>query len=216
MDSELLREIALRVNRAGDNEIRLAMSKAVNKGDVNEIVELINEARKPYTEGRVATMGCADFASQESWARIAEESDNAARRELMGSTALAELDELERKARDAQQAAERKNLELNAAWIEYHAIPERIEQKEVQLAQIANEMRNLDPEQLANEFKRIYRIMLDGGIVSGSFLPDIALTLCTSDLRIEVLNEKADGLDREVAELKARAKTLGKRLGQKS
>jgi hypothetical protein len=76
--------------------------------------------------------------------------------------------------------------------------------------------RSLDPQSLETEFKATYRAVLDGAIASQMTLNDIALRLYTSDLRLEVLNTKAEELDREVAELKARAKTLARRLGQKS
>ena len=215
MDNELKNEVYNRVSQLGDNEFRLAYSRSVNK-ESNEIVELIEEHRKPYTEGRVASIGAMVMASAETWQRIAEESEAAAKRELLANSAvLTELTELERKAREAQEAADKKNRELQAIWSEWNAIPDRLEAKELQLAQISNEIRSLDPQSLKAEFKTTYLAMLEGAIASGSFLPDIAMRLYTSDIRLEVLNTKAEELEHEIVELKARQKVLAKKLGQR-
>jgi len=216
MNTELKNEVATRVNRLGDNELILAYSKAETK-DANTIVDLIDEFRRPFADGKVTSMGSAAFANPETWAKIAEESDSAARRELLKSSAvLTELDELERRAREAQAAADQKNRELNNAWAEYSAIPERIEAINARLADIANELASLDTPKLNADFKSVYRNALNGAIYDPLAQMQLAGLLVTAPLRKEVLNELATELKAQLIEVQARSRTLGKKLGQRS
>lgn len=80
----------------------LAYSKAENK-DANTIAELIEEFRKPFSEGKVASIGAMTMANAETWAKIAEESESAAKCELLKNSA--ELSELERLKKAADEAA---------------------------------------------------------------------------------------------------------------
>jgi DNA repair exonuclease SbcCD ATPase subunit len=196
----------------GDNEFRLAYSKAEIK-DANNIVELVEAHRKQFAEGRVASVGSMTMASPETWAAIANESDAAARRELLQSSAvLTELDELERKAREAQQAADAKNRELNALWTEYNAIPDKIEKINVRLADIATALASLDTAKLETGFRELYRAALDGAIHDPFAQMQFAGLLVTAPLRKEVLTKLATELETELVELKARSKVLAKRL----
>jgi hypothetical protein len=104
MNHDLRTEVESQINRLGENEFRLAYSRAKTK-EARTIIELIEEFRKPFTEG-LASIGSMVVANQETWARLAERSDPAAKRELLANSAvLTELNELERKAREAQKAS---------------------------------------------------------------------------------------------------------------
>lgn len=215
MNNELQREVALRVNRLGTNEYRLALSRAENKNDANQLVELVEAFRLPFSEGRVSSIGSMVAASAETWARIAEEADAAAKRELLKSSAvLTELEELKRKARLAQEEADRKSRELQALWDSYNSLPEQIQTRELKLAQLGNEIRSLDPKQLEENFKSLYRAMLNGVLGSPVSLNDIGMLLYTSGLRVEVLSTKAEELQKEIADLRARLKQVSRKLGR--
>src|SRR5215471_6190168 len=125
MDTEIRREVALQINYLGDSEYALAYGRAETK-DVATIVEAIQQHRKTFEEGRVASIGSAAFASQEQWKALAAESERAARDILLGSSSeLAELDRLEKAALETKRLADAKNRELELAWSEFSRIPER-------------------------------------------------------------------------------------------
>jgi hypothetical protein len=215
MNTELQREVSLRVNRLGDNEYRLAYLRAETK-DANTIVELVEEHRKPFAEGRVANMGSMVAANQETWAKIAKESEDAAKRELLQNSAeLAELNKLERAAKEAQRHADAKNAELSLLWND-NAIPEKIEAISIRLAQISNELASLDAEKIKADFKSLYRARLNGAVADPFAQMQLAGLLITAPLRKEVLERLATELETELVELKARSRFWQRGLARKS
>lgn len=199
-----------------ENEWRLAYSRATNKNHANEIVELIEEHRKPFAEGKTANIGTAIFASAEAWEAIACASDEDAKRELLKSSAnLTELEKLERAARQAQEAADAASRELQAVWQEFNGIPDQLEAIAVKQEQISNERQALETEKLEAEFKRLYRSLLDGARASVGFMDQIAVRLATTPLRREVLSSVDAELSAKADDLKVRQKQLSKRLGMK-
>jgi hypothetical protein len=216
MDQELKKELDLKFNCLGDSEWALACSKAVTK-DVNSIAALIEEHRKPFTEGRVSSIGSAAFASADNWREIAAASERAARAELLASSPeLAQLSELEAKALAAKQAADAKERELQALWSEFQALPAKAQKLNDSLKSIASELRGLDPQKLASEFKAAYRDMQNGALGDPFALVFAAATIVTRDLRTEVLNGLTEKLQSELTDLKARSKVLATKLGMKS
>jgi hypothetical protein len=214
-NEELWREVSLQINYLGDSEYALAFSRAETK-DTASIIEQIQKHRDGFEQGKTCGIGSATFASVEQWKALAAESERAARNELLkNSSELAELDRLEKAALEAQEAADAKSRELQANWEQYNAIPDRIEALNVRLAQIASDLRSLETEKIAEDFKSHYRATLNGAIAQASWLDGIAALLVTAGLRKEVLGQLAGELERERAALTARRKVLAKRLGQK-
>jgi hypothetical protein len=215
MNHELKKELNLKFNYLGDSEILLGYSKAATK-DVNTIAELIDAHRKRFEQGRIANIGSAVFATAEVWQAIAAESDRAARSELLASSPeLAQLSDLEAKALAAKQAAEAKERELQALWSEFQALPVKADAINLRLAQISNDLRSLDVEKLAEDWKATYRSILGGGRIFPETLTELAMTMYTADLRREVLTKLADALEVELAELRKRNRQLCKQLGVK-
>lgn len=211
--NETWKEVANRVQRLGDNEFRLAYSRATNKNDANEIVALIEDYRQPYQEGKVANLGTAIFATAEQWERIATESNNAAKCELLKNSAeLAELEKLEKAARAAQEAADAKSREVQAAWDEYNSLPDRIASLDTRIGEINDGMRELDTDALARQYKDIYKAGLKGAITDRFALVFAAESIITANLRKEVLNELAAELQSEMSEAKRRFKALERKL----
>jgi hypothetical protein len=209
MNHELRQEVSQRV------PFRAAYSKAETK-DANTIAELIEEHRKPFSEGKVASIGAMTMASQETWAKIAEESEAAARRELLKNSAeLSELERLERAAEEAQRLAEAKNAELSRLWSEYNNLPEKVEAINIRQAQIATELRSLEPEALKESFKSAFSALVRGASGSQDGLNLIAGMVATREWRVEVLEHLENELESELSGLRARSKVLAKKLGQK-
>ena len=149
----------------GNNEFLIGYSRAETKS-VNEIAEFIEDHRKPFSDGRVASIGAAAMASAEVWQKIAEESDAAAKRELLkDSSELAELNKLERAAAEAKRLADAKQDELTRAWNEYNSLPEKAKAISLKLAQFDNTLRELEPEVLEKGYKDTFRSMLNGARV---------------------------------------------------
>ena len=216
MNQELKNEVALRIPRMGNNEFLIGYSRAETKS-VNEIAEFIEDHRKPFSDGRVASIGAAAMASAEVWQKIAEESDAAAKRELLkDSSELAELNKLERAAAEAKRLADAKQDELTRAWNEYNSLPEKAKAISLMLAQFDNTLRELEPEVLEKGYKDTFRSMLNGALVDGFALVFAAETIVTSGLRRAVINEEKAKLEHELYEVKARSKTLAKKLGMKA
>jgi hypothetical protein len=153
-----------------------------------------------------------DVVSADNWEAISVASEKAARNILIESSSeLAEVDELERKANEARRLANEKNRALEAAWNEFRVLPEKADKIKRQLEQIASGLESLDPAQLAEDFRRHYRAILDGGQADPFAQVQLAAVICTAPSRKEVLEEKRTTLEAEYAELKKRNKELGKR-----
>jgi hypothetical protein len=208
----------MRVNRLGDDEYRLALSKAGNKSDVNEIVELIETFRAPWLEGRVANLGSMVVATPEQWQRVADAADSAARREMLrNSSVLSELNALEATARAAQEARDAKPAELQEAWDQFSsAIPDKLDAINARLDAIANELASLDTAKIEADFKNHFRAKRNGVVGSPVSLDALAALLVTAPLHREVLEDMAKGLEAEASELKSRRAKLSKKLGRKA
>jgi len=212
MNKELKREVFLQINYLGESEYALAYSRAETK-DVATIVEAIQQHRKTFEDGRVASIGSAAFASQEQWKALAGESERSARDLLMQSSSeLAELDRLEKAAFEAKRLADAKNRELESAWNEFSRIPERADAIRLELDGIAKLLQELEPEKIEADFKRHYKATLNGSAADPFAQTALAGLLVTRQLRKECLNEKAEDLNKKLAELKARSKALAKKL----
>jgi len=103
---------------------------------------------------------------------------------------------------------------LNALWLEYSAIPDRIPQAQHELESIRSSIADLDPAKLNQEFKRHLRAVIDGGITDPFAQVQMAAVIVTADLRREVLNEKAGELEAQLVALRKRNKELSKKLGR--
>jgi hypothetical protein len=212
MNQAIKNEVYNRVNRLGDNEWLLAYNKSTNK-TATEIAELCEEFRKPFTDGRVASVGSAVFASPEAWQQIAAQSEAAAKRELLsGSSELAELDRLQKAATEATKAAEAKQAALSQAWREYNSIPDRVEAISTRLAEISAMIESLDMAKLEAEYKDAYRAVLNGALADRFALIFAASEITTAALKREVLNELSADLNKELTELKTRSKQIAKKL----
>ena len=130
MNKELKREVFLQINYLGESEYALAYSRAETK-DVATIVEAIQQHRKTFEDGRVASIGSAAFASQEQWKALAGESERSARDLLMQSSSeLAELDRLEKAAFEAKRLADAKNRELESAGMSSRVYPNALKRSD--------------------------------------------------------------------------------------
>ena len=163
MENAIKHEVDNQISYLGQSEFLLAVNRVEDASDVKTIVEFITEHRRQFEAGRVTSNGCASFATKETYQAIAAESDAAAKRELLKSSALLfAVDALTRKAEEARKAAEAKERELNLLWQEYSALPNKISTAQRELDSINDALKDLDPEKLHNEFKRHFRLIIDG------------------------------------------------------
>jgi hypothetical protein len=216
MNNEIRREACLRLNRLGNDEFRLALSRAINKDDVNEIVQLVEAFRSPFAEGKAANLGSIIAATPEAWQAVANEADAAARAELLqDSSEFNALQKLEKAANEARKLAEAKHAELSRDWDKYSATPEQLDMTNTRLARINSELESLDAQVLETEFKGHYKSLLNGSVASAGFLDAVSIKPLTVSLRREVLEKLQQELETEATGLKARQKQLAKRLGRK-
>jgi len=73
-------------------------------------------------------------------------------------------------------------------------------------------LQELEPEKIEADFKRHYKATLNGSAADPFAQTALAGLLVTRQLRKECLNEKAEDLNKKLAELKARSKALAKKL----
>src|SRR6516162_1788316 len=210
-NNELKRTVGLRVLYMTDAEYQVGYLNAEEKTE-NSIVEVIEQHRKPFTEGRTVGVSGAIGATKEQWQVIARDSDKAAKAELLKSSAeLVELNRLEKIADEARKAAEAKERELNALWSEYSSLPDRISAAQRELESIRSSIADLDPAKLNEAFKRHFRAVIDGAITDPFAQVQMAAVIVTADLRREVLNEKAGELEAQLVALRKRNKELSKK-----
>jgi len=197
-----------------DAEYQLGYLNAAERTE-NAIAEAIEAHRGPFAEGRTVGVSGAVGATKEEWQAIARDSDKAAKAELLKSSAeLNELQRLEKIAEEARKAAEAKERELNALWSEYSATPDRISAAQRELESIRSAIADLELAKLNQEFRRHFRAVIDGGITDPFAQVQMAAVIVTADLRREVLNEKAGGLEAQLVTLRRRNKELSKKLGR--
>jgi predicted nucleic acid-binding Zn-ribbon protein len=212
---EIRKEVANQINYLGDSEYQLGCQRAETK-TVASIVSAIEEHRKQFEGGRVASLMSAIFSSDDNWKKIAGEAEKAARELLLGSSEeLIELNELERRATEARRLADEKNRALEAAFNEWSALPERVEKIRRKLADINRELETLTPEVVERRFKEEYVKVTRGAMRDELGLSLIAGIAATRQWRTDVLNRAAEDLTKELAGLRKRSKELSKRLGRK-
>ena len=213
-NNELKRTVALRVLYMTEAEYQLGCLNAAERTE-NAIVEAIEAHRKPFAQGRTVGVSGAVGATKEQWQAISRDADKAAKAELLkNSGELTELERLEKIAEEARKAAEAKELELNALWSEYSAIPDHISAAQRELESIRSSIADLNSAKLNEEFKRHFRAIIDGGIADPFAQMQMAAVIVTADLRREVLNEKAGELETQLVSLRKRNKELSKKLGR--
>jgi hypothetical protein len=124
--------------------------------------------------------------------------------------------DLERKADELRRQADAKNRELHALWNEFNGLTDKADELNLHIASINNELASLEPAALEAQFKDLYGKLLRGWTGSFEHLNQIACIVATREWRIDALKDRANELEKELSDLKARSKVLAKKLGQKS
>jgi hypothetical protein len=216
MNPELKKAISNEISYLGESELVLGYNRAETK-DVKSIVAEIQSHRTQFENNRVSSIGCAAFASQETWRSITEASEQAARDILLeGSDLLSEATELTRKADEARRIAEEKSRFLQASWTEFQSLPGKAERSTSQLANLKAEREKLDLSKLNADFSDHYKKLLAGATQDNLVLALHAGVIATRELRLEVIGQLERDLEKELAELRAKSKTLARKLGQKA
>jgi DNA repair exonuclease SbcCD ATPase subunit len=209
MNIEILNEVARNIPELSTQEFELGSPRA-SEQSVAAISAEIEDFRKQFTGNR-------NYMSQDEWKRCRAEAKAAATKELLSqSVDMRELTDLQKRAEEMRKEAEAKEAALNAAWIEFISIPERAERINEKLNSIANELASLDITKIEADFRHLYRATLNGAVADPFPQMQLAALLVTRELRKEVLNELAEALNGELADLKARSKVLAKKLGMRS
>lgn len=174
-------------------------------------MELERMALEKFDEHRANHGGNKTFYTEETLTKVIRASDEAAKRELMRqSSAVRQLDELEKKAAELKAQADAKEAELNAAYQEWLALPTRADQAQERLAVLANE-RRIYSSDLKAEFKAVYADYLRTG--SGSLLvgvDKVTLAIQQAKLRLEVIAEVEPELTAKLKAIQARSRELAK------
>jgi len=115
-------------------EYRLAISRCGQGASIDEVCAAIEEWRKPYMKDG-PNIGSSIMMSAEAWQKVAKQSDDAAKKELLkDSRALRGVDELISKAEAAAEAARRAQAEFDRQHAELNAIPAKIDALNLKLA----------------------------------------------------------------------------------
>jgi len=217
--NEVLEGVRNRVSFLGSSEYQLAISEVANPHDPDKVADHILERRKTYEAGKVSNNGAAMYGSREAYEQAARESDDDARRQLLGeSSLLAEADALTAAAKAAQEAADQAKATLSKLWQERIALPDRIQFAQRELNAINSQLARMTDEALRAEYKQWYRELLSSGN-AGSVNPLIyaakAAVLVGADIRREVLHEEINRIEAQLLNDRKRLKQLERQLGKK-
>jgi small-conductance mechanosensitive channel len=209
--------VGFEVPSLGIYEFQLAAHKVV---EANPTLEGNIEAqlKAAVMDTRKQHGGNANYLSADAWQKVYAAAEAAARHELLdGNSLLAEVDELERTAREASEKARAKTAELNARLSEARGLPARIEALQDKLAAIEDQRTYLDKESLEQQFKSAYaNWVLTNNVAHASELMEsanqISAVLATRDLRLSVLKQAERDVKHDLDALLARKSELDKLL----
>jgi DNA repair exonuclease SbcCD ATPase subunit len=216
MNETLFQEVGNNVPSLGRNEFNRAL-KVLNSKDVRALTAEINQYRDSFI-GVNNSLGNAIMLPAEEWTRVRREAEEASKRELMtDSPALAEVDELQRKANEALAKAKAKQNELNRLWNEFQQLPQRYEQLADRLSTVVAAKSRLEWIDVSSEFKDLYKHALLGtAVVAGDALSNLAYTATTRAWQLEALTEVESELTSAIAVLKRSNADLAKKIGTKA
>jgi hypothetical protein len=212
---EIRKEVENQINYLGDSEYQLGCQRSEIK-TVASIVAAIEQHRKQFEGGRVASLMSAIFASDENWKKVAAESEKAARDILLAeSSLLQEADELTRRATEAKQLAERKNRELQSLWNDFQSIPGKADAINAKLASLKVERDSLGIDKLNAAFADHYRALLAETTQDRMALDLRSGVIATRELRFQIIVELEGELQAELRQLQEKNKRLAKTLNLK-
>jgi chromosome segregation ATPase len=210
--AEIEKLVSLRIPYLGEAEFALALLRAAERNE-NAIVEWLENWRKPFAEGRTVGLNGSVGATKEQWQAISRDSNKAAQNELLqDSPELKALKALEETARKAREVAEAKDRELTALWSELNGLPAHIEKATNELESISKSLAELDANKARDEYKRLFRAIIDGANADRFAVAFAATDLVTVELRREVLSEKSAELEERLAGLRKRQTALNRKL----
>jgi hypothetical protein len=207
-------EVLNQVNRLGQYEFRLAISKLGEGACVAEVVAAVEAHREPPMKALGCNIGSAVMLSTEAWRKLAEQSEAAAKRELLkDSKALQSVDVLLEKANAAAEAARKAQDEFNRLYNELDRIPASIDALNLRLSQIATSREQLNNAEAT--VKDLYAAAIRGATVQAGSLEAWSGVVATREIRLGVLAEFEAESKGALAALVAREKELRKALGIK-
>jgi hypothetical protein len=170
-----------------------------------EILKEVDAFRARHTPG-YTTLSGGVYGTSDFWAKVHATSEAEAKRELLsGSAELAELDSLESAATKAKAKADAKTAELNAAFAEWNALPDRAARLQHQLTNCGLERTVLDEASLVERIKSNYREWLQTGNQGRKVDADYwSAVLASRTLKVQVIDELE-------TQLRSELKTLDKR-----
>ena len=211
--AEVLRE---RSNCAvAEYEVCLARATEANNGKQptsRQIVEALDDWRSRFG-ATVSPLG-ASYATEEAWRKVAADSEKAAREELLASSAeLQSLNTLEKQALELQRQAKAQADKLAALFAEYSALPAKAASANEQLWKVTMEREALG-EPLNAKFNEAYTALVGGNLQFTAVTAQIAATIATRELRLQILDGIEVDAENELARLEVRNRELAKLLGR--
>jgi hypothetical protein len=209
----------LRSPAVGRNEFEFALLR-IERGTEQPVkaVEKVIEAhrRQFYGSGKLSILASLVTKSSEEWQRIYTESEDAAKRSLMGANSVSKLDQLQAEASRAQAAADAAQRELDKAFSEFNAIPAKVAALQARLGAVQVERDQNNVENILAEYRRAFgHWYLTGQAVSHLDDGKIATRLVLAEEKLAVLNEVQPQLLAEIEQLKERSRNLADQLGVK-
>jgi len=178
------------------------------------MIAAITDHRRQYeSKHGVINNGAGAYATRDQWDAIAAGADDSARRQQLADSALLkECDELNLKAQEALRIAKERRTQLNALHAEYAALPDRISNTQREVESINNTLKELNVDTLKDDYRRLFRAVIDGGQTNQFAEAFAAAAIGTCELKREVLTAKASEIETSLVEMRRKLKELRKKL----
>jgi hypothetical protein len=199
------------VNHLGQFEYRLAISKLGANASLQDVIAAIEEHRAPFMREVGGNIGSSVMLSSSAWQKLANESDDAAKKILLSdSKAMRNVEDMISKAEVAAEVARKAQAEFDRLYAELDAIPAQKDALNLKLAQISNTRHDLaHAEEIV---KDLYAAALRGAIIERGALEMWSGLVATKQLRLDVLAEIESEVKAELVKVEAREKELRRQL----
>jgi hypothetical protein len=211
----LRRNVGIRRASLGQAEFELCLRKVREQFTHADSAKLVALVTDELDRWRVTFTGGKTSMTTEEWQRIFDQSENAARNQLLGdSSTHKRVEELNEKAKSAKRQAEQAAAELTTQWSEFNVLPEEKAKLGEVLKRIAKERAILEREEIENSFKEVYRTSILHPERNIPIVINLVELLTTRELRIPVLDSIEKETRESVEKLKVRNRQLAAKLDQ--
>jgi len=216
-NAEIKAEVLRERSNCGVAEYEVCLTRATEANDgkqptSKQIIEALDAWRTQHGAS-VSPFG-SSYATEETWKKVAADSEKAARELLLESSAeLQSLTAIEKQMFELQRQAKAQSDKLTAWFSEYSALPAKAAAANEQLGRIATERTALG-DALDADFIDAYTALIRGDVQYTAKVAQLSATIVTRDIRLQVLDSLEVDAENALAKLEVRNKELAKLLGR--